>query len=83
MITPCADDVVVLQDGREQPLQRLLARHLVDELHLRGGQVDVRRQEVEPVDVGLDEDVVDGDALVHEQVVDGQLECEGVDAQAH
>ena len=37
----------------DHPAEHLLAAHLVDELDLRGGQVDVAGQQVHPLDAGL------------------------------
>src|SRR5262249_5927328 len=75
------DVVVLLHRGAQQPGQRHLAGDLGNELDLGGGQVDVGRQQVQPVDVGLDADVVDGAVVTQQQVVDGQVEVVRVDAE--
>ena len=43
------DGVVVVQDRADHPSQGLLASDLVDELNLGGGQVDVGRDDIEPL----------------------------------
>jgi hypothetical protein len=75
-------DVVVVQHRLEHAGERLLAGHLVHQLHLGRGQVDVAGQQIHPRDAGLEHDVVDGDRLLHEQVVDGAVELQRVDAEA-
>ena len=75
------DDVVVLHDRTEGAEQRLLAGHLIDELHLSSGQIDVARQQVHAGDIGFQHHVVDGDVAVHQQVVDGAVELQRVDPE--
>src|SRR5690606_26989685 len=69
-------------DRLEHPRQGHLAGDLVDQLDLGGGEVDVGREQVQPGHVGLDEDVVAGDVVLHQQVVDRQVEVVRVDPQA-
>ena len=64
------DEVVLLADRAQHPGQRHLPGDLVDQLDLGGGEVDVGRQQVQPGHVGLDEDVLGRDVVLHEQVVD-------------
>ena len=68
--------------GAEHPLQGLLARHLVHQLHLSRGQVDVGRQQVHAGHAGGDDDLVEPDVLLHQQVVDRQLHVVRVEPQA-
>ena len=76
------DEVVVLEHRAQQPGQRHLPGDLGDQLDLGRGQVDVGRQQVQPGHVGLDQDVLDRDVVLHEQVVDRQVEVVRVDAEA-
>src|SRR5690606_11174783 len=75
------DEVVVVADRPQQPGQRHLPGDLGDELDLGGGQVDVGRQQVQSGDVRLDQDIVDADVVLHQQVVDGQLQVVRVDPE--
>src|SRR5690606_38755130 len=75
------DDVVVLGDRAQHPGERLLAGDLGDEGDLRGGQVDVRRDDVEPLDGGLVDDLPDIGPRLHEHRVDGAVQLVGVDPQ--
>ena len=67
---------------RQHPQQGLLAAHLVHQLHLGRGQVDVGGQQVHAGHAGGHDDVVEGDVLLHQQVVDGQLHLVGVEPEA-
>ena len=70
-----------MQHRAQQPGQGHLPGDLVDQLDLGGGQVDVGRQQVQSGDVGLDQDVFDRDVVLHQQVVDGQVEVVRVDPE--
>src|ERR687897_1009733 len=75
-------DVVVVEDGAQDTREDLLAGDLTDELDLRGRQVDVRGEDVEIVDLAPLDDGIDVVAALGEQVVDGDVELLGGDAQA-
>ena len=47
------DDVVLVEDGTQHPLEGLFTSDLVDELDLRGGQVDIGWDDVESLHGGL------------------------------
>jgi hypothetical protein len=64
------DEVVLLADRAQHPGQRHLAGDLVDQLDLGGRQVDVGGQQVQAGHVGLDDDVLGRNVVLHEQVVD-------------
>ena len=53
------------------------------ELDLGAGQVNVARQQVHTIDTGLDDDVVRGEAALHQEVVDGRVQLMRLDAEAH
>ena len=76
------DHVVLVEHWTQHPLEGLLAGDLVDELDLCGGQVDVGRDDVQPLHRGLVDDRADVRAAGDEEVVDGGVELVGVDAQA-
>src|ERR671912_1676204 len=75
-------DVVVVEDGAQDTREDLLAGDLTDELDLRGRQVDVRGEDVEVVDLAPLDDGIDVVAALGEQVVDGDVQLLGGDAQA-
>ena len=76
------DHVVVLDRRGQHALQGLLAGHLVDQLHLGGGQVDVGGQQVHAGDAAGHDDLVEGHVALHQQVVDGQVHLVRVQAEA-
>src|SRR5699024_10943374 len=67
-------EVVPVQDRVQRPAQRLFATHLVDQLDLGGRQVDVRRDEIHPLDARAHQDLLGGDGVVHQEVVHGQVQ---------
>ncbi len=73
--------VVVRQHRGQRAGEHLLACHLPDQLHLRGGEVDVGRDEIHPRNVGGTYDVADRGVALHQHVVDRVVELVGVDAQ--
>src|SRR5262249_32161354 len=75
------DEIVVLADVTQHPRQGHLPGDLADQLDLGGRQVDVGRQQVQVGDVGLDQDVLGRHVVLHQQVVDRQVEVVRVDAQ--
>src|SRR5699024_10341222 len=76
------DEVVPVEHRVQGAAQRLLPAHLVDELDLRGRQVDVRGDEVHALDACAGQHLLGGDRVVHQQVVDRQLQLVVPDAQA-
>ncbi len=77
------DRVVLIDDRPQHACEDLLAPHFCDELHFRRGQVDVRRDDVEPVEFGVLDDLVHVDARVEQRGVDRVLERVRVDAEPH
>jgi hypothetical protein len=76
------EDHVVLGDGRLQhPLEGLLPGHLLDELHLGRGEIDVRGEEIHAGHVRRHDDLVDGDVALHQQVVDREVHLVRVEPQ--
>ncbi len=76
------DDVVVVLDLLQRPVQHLFPGHLVDQLHFGGGEVDVGRQQVNVFDAGLVDGVADVHLAVHQDVVDREVQFVRVDAEA-
>jgi hypothetical protein len=76
------DDVVVVRHLPQGTVEDLLAGHFVDELHLGGRQVDVGGQQVDVLDRGVLDGVLDGHLAVHQHVVDRHVELVRIGAQA-
>ena len=76
-------DVVVVEHGAQDPGEDLLARHLPHELHLGRREVDVGGEDVEAVDPGRLDHLMDVVTPLDEQVVDRHLELVGRDAQPY
>jgi len=62
--------------------QGVVAGHFVDQLHLGGGEVDVRREQVHVFHAGLLDGVADVHFAVHQHVVHGEVELVRVGAKA-
>src|SRR5699024_688845 len=74
------DDIVVVDDRAQCATEHLLTRDLTDQLHLRGRQVDVARNQVQTVHVCFEQNVLDRHVTLHEQVVDGQSEFSRIES---
>ncbi|MBG9885239.1 hypothetical protein ABE10_01280, partial [Bacillus toyonensis] len=65
------DDVVLPRHLAEDAGEDRLAGHLVDEVDLGGGEIDVGRDDVQPLDRGVDDRLTRVALRVQEQIVDG------------
>src|SRR2546425_640327 len=74
-------EVVLVLAGRELFLEEGFAAHLRDELDLRSGELDVRRDEVH-TEVAVLDHVTEGDLRIEEQVVERELDLIGL-LEAH
>src|SRR5699024_4746158 len=76
------DEVVILHHRAQGSNERLFAADLVDELDLRGGEVDIRGHQVEVLDAAGQDGVENGGGIVDEEVVDGDVQLLVADPQA-
>src|ERR1700674_492732 len=74
-------EVVLVLTGCELLLEERFAAHLGDELDLSTGELDVRRDEVDP-EVAVLDHVTEGDLRIEEQVVERELDLIGL-LEAH
>ena len=73
--------VVAVQHRMQCPGQRLLAAYLVDQLDLGRGQVDIAGHQVQVLDPGGQQHVVDRHPRLHQHVMDGLLQLVVRDAR--
>ena len=77
------DNVVLRLHVAQHAGQGTLTRDLVHELHLGGGQVDIRREDIQVFRGCLADCRVNVGPRVHEQRVDSLVHVEGINPQAH
>src|SRR6202011_4931623 len=73
--------VIVVQQGLDRAAQRLFPTDLGDELYLRGGEVDVAREQVHVLHARRQHDAVDRDRPLHDHIVDRAVELVRVDTE--
>ena len=76
------NNVIIVFDFFQRPVQDLFTGHFVDQLHFCGGKVDVGRQQVHVFNACPVDGVADVHLAIHEDVVHRQVQFVRVDAEA-